>query len=242
MFTPKILVSAIVLACYTVPASATLTTYCSNPGPGCTEASNSAASSDFTSATTADTFSDISVAQGSLGDSYTDASGLVFSDPLGLTGTANLSSWPTGTAVAGNTTSSGTTMTVTLPSSVNAIEFYAGMQDFSNFTISITDNSGGTFTSGWFVESFPGTPVFLGVTTDSYFTSFTIASQGPGDKITLDDIMIGSAGASDPSPTPEATTLLLVGTGMFLMGYFRRRTYAASRGTVRTMSTGITPA
>jgi hypothetical protein len=238
MFTKKFLLLAIVVACCTVPASATLTTYCTNVGTGCQDPN---ASSDFTAATTADTFSDISVTQGSLTTSYTDASGLIFSDPLGLLGTPNPSGWPTGTAVVGSTSSSGTTMTVTLPSSVDAIEFYVGMQDYSYFTISVTDNSGGTFTNGSFEQTNLSVPLFFGVTTDSDFTSFTITSQGPGDKITLDDIMIGSAGASDAS-TPEATTLLLVGTGMFLMGYFRRRTHAASRGTVRTMSTGITPA
>jgi hypothetical protein len=234
----KLLLSAIVVVCCTVPASATLVTYCV-PGPGCGYADSSAASSAFTAATTSDTFSDISVTQGNLGDSYTDATGLVFSDPLGMIGTANLSGWPAGTAVASN--AGITTMTITLPTSVDAIEFYAGSQNFSNFTISVTDNTSGTFSSGYFVDTFPGTPVFFGVTTDSYFTSFTITSQASADKITLDDIMIGSAGASDAS-TPEATTLLLVGTGMFLMGYIRRRTHAASRGTVRTMSTGITAA
>jgi hypothetical protein len=237
----KIVLSAILVACCAVPASATLTTYCV-PGPSCTEANNSAASSDFTSATSADTFSDINVTQGSLGDNYTDASGLIFSDPLGLLGSPNPSGWPTGTAVVGSSTGDGTTLTVTLPTSVDAIEFYVGMQDFSNFTISVTDNSGGTFSSGWFAQTNVSVPQFFGVTTDSYFTSFTITSQASPDKITLDDIMIGSSGGSDASPAPEATTLLLVGTGMFLMGYIRRRTHAASRGTVRTISTGITPA
>jgi hypothetical protein len=237
----KIVLSAIVAACGAVPATATLTTYCV-PGPYCSGGSNSNASSEFSTATSSDTFSDINVTQGSLGDSYTDSSGLIFSDSLGLLGTSNPSGWPTGTAIAGSSGSNGTTLTVTLPSSVDAIEFYVGMQDFSNFTISVTDNSGGTFSSGWFAQTNVSVPQFFGVTTDSYFTSFTITSQASPDKITLDDIMIGSSGASDPSPAPEATTLLLVGTGMFLMGYIRRRTYAASRGTVRTMSTGITPA
>jgi len=243
MFTQKFLMSAIVVACCAVPASATLTTYCYTPGPYCaTYASSSAASTAFASATTADSFSDISVTQGNLTTSYTDASGLIFGDPLGLLGAPNPSGWPAGTAVVGSSGTNGTTLTVTLPSSVDAIEFYAGMQDFSNFTISVTDNTNGSFSSGWFAQTNVSVPLFFGVTTDSYFTSFTISSQAPSDKITLDDIMIGSSGASDSSPAPEATTLLLVGTGMFLIGYVRRRTHAASRGTVRTMSTGITPA
>ncbi len=126
MLTQRFLISAIVAACGAIPASATLTTYCSNVGPGCGDPS---ASSDFTSATSSDTFSDISVAQGGLGNSYTYESGPMFSDPLGLLERRTRRAGRRGTAVASNAGVS--TMTTTLPTSVNAIEFYVGMKDFS---------------------------------------------------------------------------------------------------------------
>lgn len=243
MFTQKFLISVLMLGCCAIPASATLVTYCANTGPGCGYSSSSTASSAFTAATTDDTFNNIAVTQGNLGTSYTDATGVEFSDPLGMTGTANPSGWPAGSTGTAITSKPGvTTMTITFPSSVDAIDLYVGMQDFSNFTISVTDSTGGTFSSGYFEQTNVMAPLFFGVTTSSTFTSFTITSQASADQITLDDISIGSAA------TPEAATLLLVGAGLFVMGYFRRRlprrdvTQAARRGTVSTMSTGITPA
>jgi hypothetical protein len=136
-------------------------------------------------------------------------------------------------------------MNVSLPSSVATIEFYVGLQDVSYFQISATDSNGGTFSSGWFHQTNAAVPLFFGITTDSTFTSLSITAYSSPDIITLDDISIGSAGTGE---TPEAATLLLVATGLFLMGWMRRRMprraagQAASRGTVRTMSTGITPA
>jgi hypothetical protein len=234
MFTQKFLISVILVGiCCAIPASAALVTYC-----GVTGCSDS--SSFFASATTGDTFQNIDVTANSLGTSYTDATtGAEFEDPMGLNGIASPTGWPAGTAI---TTGAGvSTMTITLPSSVSAIDFYVGMMSYSNFTISATDSTGGTFSSGYFAQTSLTTPLFFGITTNSTFASFTITSQGPGDEITLDDISVGSQEA----PTPEAATLLLVATGLFMMSYFRRRrapAQAASRGTVRTMSTGITPA
>jgi hypothetical protein len=240
MFTQKFLISVIVGLCSTVPASATLVTYC-----GYSSCSVNDAGSAFTAATSADTFSDISVTQGSLGDSHTDATGVEFSDPAGMTGTANPSGWPTGTAIVANGTAEGNTMTLTLPSDVDAIEFYGGGQDFTGLELSVTDSTGATYTTGLFGQNNLMVPAFFGATSTGMLTSVSITGFSSPDKITLDDIMIGSSGSSgsgDPSPAPEVTSSLLVGSGLFLIGYFRRITQAARRGTVRTISTGITPA
>lgn len=217
MLFQKYLISGLLVAC-AIPASAALTSFCV-PGPSCSYANSSAASTAFNTATSSDTFENISVTQGSLTPSYTDlASGLEFNDLLGLTGTGNPSGWPSGTAV---TTGAGvSTETITVPSGVSAIEFYVGMQDYSNFTISVTDSTGGSFSSGWFAQSNLAVPLFFGVSTDSTITSFTITSQGGPDKITLDNISVGSG--SDTSAVPETGTLLSIGTGLLLLGYGRR--------------------
>jgi hypothetical protein len=251
MFSQKFLISMALAAYCAIPASAALVTYC-----GVTGCSDPA--SGFAGATTSDTFSNIAVTAGNLGDNYTDPdTGVEFSDLLGLNGSLTApAGWPAGETITSNAGIS--TLTITLPSAVSAVEFYVGVQIYDNFTIAITDSNGGTYTDGYFAST-PTSAAFFGVTTDGAFTSFTITSQGPPDQITLDDISVGSAGAE--TATPEVTTLLLVGTGLFLMGYGRRWTQrranqaasflgqaanridqAASRGTVRTMSTGITPA
>ena len=239
MFSHRFLISVLVLACCAAPAPAALVTYCTVTG--CSDPS-----SGFTGATTSDTFNSIAVTQGNLGTSFVDV-GLDFSDPATLTGSLTPpSGWPTGATIVSGTSSTGNTLTITLPSSVDAIDFYVGMQAYDNFTISVTDSTGGTYTDGYFNETTTGgpNPLFFGITTTSTFTSFTITSQTSADKITLDDISFGSAG-SDPAPTPEVATLFLVGTGLSLMVYGRRKTQrrqAARRGMVRTIVTGITPA
>ncbi len=214
----------------------------------------------FAAASTADTFQNIDVTAGSLGDSYTDPTGLEFTDSFGLTGVVSLAGCPGGTAITASNTGANT-INVLFPSGVDAIEFYADAQlQYSDVYVSVTDSSGTIETTLY--EASAATPLFFGVTTtDSTFTSFSISTDFPNPaQVALGDIFVGSGGPGpgDPSPTPEAATLLLVATGLFMMSYFRRRTFAeaanrgrkaaeqiaqaASRGTVRTMSTGITPA
>jgi hypothetical protein len=231
MFDKKFLISVLVAVGCAIPASATLVTY--------------ASASSFAAATSGDTFSDIGVTQGNLGTSYTDL-GVDFTDPLGLLGTENLSGWPAGQVITATTASSNddNTITITFPSGVDAISFDAnGLFAFSYVFLSVTDSSG-TITPYLYEANSPA-PLFFGVTTtDSTFSSFTIETEASVYQLALGNITIGS----DPPETPEAATFLLVGTGLFLMGGWRRKrrgasgNQAASRGTVRTMSTGITPA
>ena len=236
MFSHRFLISVLVLACCAAPAPAALVTYCTVTG--CSDPS-----SGFTGATTSDTFNSIAVTQGNLGTNFVDV-GVDFSDPATLTGMTTLAGWPAGGAiVSGTTAPSGNSLTITVPTSVDAIDFYVGLQAYDYFTITVTDSTGGTYTDGYF-SSTPTSAAFFGITTTSTFTTFTITSQSSADKITLDDISFGSAG-SDPAPTPEVATLFLVGTGLSLMVYGRRKTQrrqAARRGMVRTIVTGITPA
>src|SRR5262249_46640714 len=106
---------------------------------------------------------------------------------------------------------------ITLPATVNAVDFYVGPQDFTPFEIAVTDDGGSHFLSDGFEEL--STPVFFGVTTTGSFTSFTITTFANPDMTTLDDVAVGQG----MTQTPEAATFLLVGSGLFCMGYFRRR-------------------
>jgi len=231
MFRQRFLISVLVVGFCAIPASAALVTYTD--------------SGSFAAGTTTDTFQNIDVTAGNLtSTSYTDL-GVDFSDAAGLNVVTSLGDgWPAGGAIVASHTGP-TTINISFPSGVNSIEFYTDAQlQYSYVYVSVTDSSGTINTSLYQVS--PTTPLFFGVTTtDSTFTSFSVSTDYPNPaQLTLDDISIGSAGST--GETPEAATLLLVATGLFLMGWMRRRTQgatqAASRGTVRTMSTGITPA
>ncbi len=207
MLTQRFLVALLTISACAIPASATLTT--------CT--------TENCLSVPGDTFSNISFAAGSLGTSTT-ASGVVFStNGAGLTGEANPTGWPAGSSEPALVSSEGVnTLTITLPSDVNAIEFAAGLMDFDQLQISITDNAGGSYTYGGLSQSNIQVPVYFGVSTTGSFSTFTIGSVNSIDQLTLDDIEIGQLG-SEPDAAPEAATMLLVATGLFAIGYFRRR-------------------
>jgi hypothetical protein len=220
MFVQKFLISMLIAGCCAIPASASsLVTYTS--------------SSAFAAATVGDDpLSNLVVTAGGLGTSFTDL-GVNFSDPDQLQGITDLGGWPAGTAIS-DYSGDFAAISITIPSTVNAIGFYVSG---GGVNISVTDSTGGAYLN------MPLASGFFGVATDSTFVTFDISAAS--GQLVLGDIMVGTA---DAAPTPEAATLLLVGTGLFMMGYLRRRMprrvalQAASRGTVCTMSTGITPA
>lgn len=210
MLIQRFLMAAVVAACSAIPAFATLQTYTSL--------------TSFDTATGGDTFTNIAFAQGNLGTSTT-VDGVVFSTSgASLTGEASPSGWPTGpTEPALASSEGGNTLTITLPAGAGAVDFYFGPLDYTGLQLTIADNAGGNFTTDALTQPNMTTPVFFGVTTTGNFTSFTIQSFSNPDMTTLDNLQFGQ---SDMSQTPEVATFLLVGTGLLLMGYFRRRRLA----------------
>ena len=207
MSTQRFLISVLLLgvSC-TLPASATVLTYTST--------------SAFNSATTTDTFSSLSFAQGSLGNSTTN-DGIAFSSGnAGLTGVlgSSFTGWPSGSAIQmqdGNGLNVNT-LSLTIPTGVVAIEFYFGSPTTDDgFTITVTDNSGGSYTATPNINF--NSPLYIGFVTDSSFATFTIATAVSADRLTLDDIQIGAA-----APTPEIATLLMVATGLFFIRVAKR--------------------
>jgi hypothetical protein len=222
MFTQKCLIAALVLGGCSIPASAALTTYTSL--------------STFEAATSGDTFSNISFTQGSLGTSTSDL-GVVFStDGSGLTGETNISGWPAGSALVSSANSGGNTLTITLPTAVDAISLYIGLTTTDNSVqISVADNGGGapdTFSASPTVTI--TSPYFLGIVTNSSFSSFTIETFGSSDHSGIDAMEIAQA------QTPEVATLLLVGTGLLVMGYFRRRRFSRRKAALRQALSPVT--
>jgi hypothetical protein len=216
MLTRNFLIAALAAAGCAIPARASITTF-STP-------------SSFSAATIDYTFSDISFTQEGIYSPSTSDLGVVFSTSStllpyldGTTGGALGGSWPAGSALYSMNSSGGNTLTITLPSAVNAISLYAGLDSTSDsIQISLTDAGGGTpdtFNVSPSVNL--GTPYFIGVTTNTSFSTFTITSSNSADKITIDDMQIGQGQAQ---ATPEVATFLLVGTGLLAMGYIKRRT------------------
>jgi hypothetical protein len=230
MFNQRFLISVLVVigCCCAIPSSAALVTYASGAA--------------LTAATPDDTFQNIDVTAGSLGASFTD-DGITFGESDGMTGVTGLSGFM-GVALT-STFGAVSTITISFPSGVNAIEFDADGEESGSDVYVFAEDSDGSINPE-LVQS-GSTPSFFGVTTtDSTFIAFSVANESLNPaRLAIGDIMIGSpTGGGDPSPTPEAATLLLVATGLFAMGYFRRRVpgQPARRGTVSTISTGITPA
>jgi hypothetical protein len=69
---------------------------------------------------------------------------------------------------------------------------------------------------------------FFGATFDAPITSFTVTATA-GDYLFADNISFGtstdpgSGGSTDPSPTPEVATLLMIGTGLISMRMMNKR-------------------
>ena len=89
-------------------------------------------------------------------------------------------------------------------------------------------------------QNLPGS-TFFGVRSATAITSLTI--QGPGvTELGLDNFEFGSP-QQEVGETPEVATFLLIGTGLCMMRFLRKRfPQKESRGEVCTMSTGSTAA
>jgi hypothetical protein len=211
MLTRNFLTAALIVAGCAAPASASLTTY--------------STLSSFQAATTDDAFSNISFAQNDLYTTSTSDQGVDFSTSSTampyLIGENNIVGWPAGSALVSTGSTGGNTLTITLPSDVDAVSLYIGLAlGGDQIQISVSDAGGGTPDSFSVQPSINlGSPYFIGLTTNTSFSTFTITSLNLADELAIGDMQIGQ-----PQATPEVATFLLVGTGLLAMGYFRRRT------------------
>ena len=225
MFTQRFLVSALLLACGAIPASATLTTYSSL--------------STFTAGNTDQTFQNITFPSGNNGTTYTDpTTGVVFSDATSLVGIGTPAGWPAGSSLqasdCGSPTSCTTTLTITLPSAVTSVSLDLSLQNFNQFQVTASNTGTGCLTSSancftQNTQSSPTTPNFFGFRSDTPFTTFTVATEDFVSSITLDAMEIGTptgggggGGPTDPPDTPEVATLLMIGSGLVMLRCGRR--------------------
>jgi hypothetical protein len=218
VFTQRFLVSALVLACGAIPASATLTTYSSL--------------SAFTAGNTDQTFQNITFPSGNNGTTYTDpTTGVVFSDATSLIGIGTPSGWPAGSSLqathCGSPGSCTTTLTITLPATVTSVAMDLGLSGFNAFQVTVSNGVDAPFSSNQ-EQSSLSTPLFYGFASTSPFTTFTISTEDPVNDLLLDAMEIGtptsggSGGGGDPPDTPEVATLLMIGSGLVMLRCGRR--------------------
>ena len=197
------------LGVFSTPGFATLVTY--------------TAASSFASANTDQTFQNLTfpTLTGS-STSYTDLStGILFTSTSGLSVVVNPNAWAD--PASGNvlqTNSPGGTINITLPTTARSFGFYlGGVSTFLDVQITVADSSGGSYSQG-LTQPFPlSVPRFWGVRSDSAITALTLVANVPNEYLALGPGQLGSPAAE----TPEAATMLMIGTGLIILRFLRRK-------------------
>jgi hypothetical protein len=203
-------VSILAMALCGLPAHASLLTY--------------STASSFNAANTDQSFQLITFTQGVLGTTYTDGTTLVvFGGTSSLIGTTPPSGWPAGTVIEIPSSSTTNIITITPPASVTSLAFYAGPDlAFNTFSIMASNTAGDVCSPACgniFSQSDATVPVFFGLRSTTPLVNIRIETDA-NNVVHLPDIL-DNVEIGTPE-TPEASTLLLVATGLFLVRYGRR--------------------
>src|SRR5579871_791760 len=218
MFAPRFLTSVLVLTwAAAAPASAaTIATYSTsssfNLATNGLFAVNTAINFDAdTSCFHCITFTDSGVTFTATGDS----------NPLTV---GTVSGWGSGNVLE-RTTGGGS-----LSAAIAANNFYAftvsvvGVSpSFSGFPFEMIVTSGGTPTDYSLTAAAAGSAIFFGATSDSPITNVQLVADVNQLTLGADDLTL----YTQIQAVPEASTMLLIGTGLFVLGLCRRRAGAA---------------
>jgi hypothetical protein len=145
--------------------------------------------------------------------------GLTFTGAAGLgtlTKTINPGgSWPSGQILKGATT--GGAIDITLPAGALAFGASFGGVGSSVASITLSGNSGGSFSYSLSPSS--GVPFYIGVSSTSAFSSIRIATDFGFEQLALNNFSYGTAAAAE---TSEAGTMALLGLGLVTLSVVRR--------------------
>ena len=199
MTTKRFLVPVLALLACGLPAGATLATYCDGASVSCTNTAGSFNSAGLL----AINFTSASI----VSNSFTDPGSLTFFQDF----TGGVLTNPSNAL-----TDSKDGFQINLPANTLILAFNYLIQNGGNLGICVmtTGPTGCTSFSG----TSSSTPTFFGVTSDLNITEITITGNtGPG---TISNFELqGPVG----SETPEVGTLLLIGTGLIVMRWMKRR-------------------
>jgi hypothetical protein len=227
MTTRDVLISIVTLAGLAAPAHATLT-YCNS---GCSNSNTGVTFTTFgtTAAGLGDTMSSpITFLSGGLSGSpaiYVDAgTGTEFD---GFSGTTQNGLTVTGTTLAQTAGSGPTPTSIQVKLPVNTYAFAAfisvvsgGAGPYVELVNSASDFNGGNANYNLFTSA--GTGTFFGIVSSTPISSLFIGNvfNNSGAAVEINSFEVGSP--ADTS-TPEVSTFLLIGSGLILMRFLRRR-------------------
>jgi len=217
---PKLTFLVPLLAALAAPTYASIAyTSCSS---GCTTTSgtysswqSATGSAGLTFSTSPNTFTAGNLSSGV----YLDPTGIVF------TGYSGVSSIDTGMAVSGGSllqsiSGAGTGIQLDLPA--NTYAFAAEITAFNGAlsTYAGPGTHGAPNTNFNVYIPSGGTVEFFAIISDTPIASIFIGPLGSGGRLQLNDFEIGQE-----SPTPELSSVSLIGSGLVLLGFLRRRVH-----------------
>jgi hypothetical protein len=217
---PKLTFLALLLAALAAPTYASIAyTSCSN---GCASSSgtysawqSAPGSAGLTFSVSPDTF----IAGPNLvGGVYTDPTGTIFTSYNGSNIDTAMS--VSGTSLLQGISGNGTGLEILLPANTYAVAF------------DITTLSGSGFTSLWValgdhnlsganynvIVTSGGNVQFFGIVSTTPLTELFIGPMSFGGRLQLNDFELG-----EQAPTPELSSVTLMGSGLLLLGFLRRR-------------------
>lgn len=217
-------VSVLALAMMALPARATIQySYCTS---GCASTGGSYASWQAAPGSAGLTFSMSPLTfapEGLSSGVFTDTTGTVFTGYSNATTTNSLTLNGSALAQTANGTNSG--IDVALPENTYAVAFL--LVTVSGFgSQQVVLNGRDVFSTNYSITVPNGSsPQFFGILSDTPINSIFVGNLGNLDgKVQINSFELGQA-----APTPEGSTLLLIGAGLVAIALLRRRGTASSR-------------
>jgi hypothetical protein len=211
-------ISILVLAALAIPASATITySYCTS-GCASTGGDYSSWQTALGSAGLTFSMSPLTFAAGGLsGGVFTDTTGAVFTGYSNLSTTNSLTI--SGTALAQTTNGTNSGINVLMPANTYAVAFMlATVSGFGSQQIVL--NGRDVFSTNYSISVPNATsPQFFGILSDAPITSIFVGNLGNLDgKVQINSFEFGQT-----APTPEGSSLALIGAGLLVIALIRKR-------------------